>query len=348
MNTRATRVVVLASLLLTFAIASSSCTSSGGDAPKTTGSAATSPGPKSASAPTADPATLPAPTVAGVIAFTRLVADGDYDVCTVSTDGTGLKTLASGEGCQMYPNWSPDASKIVFAQSAPGDVDPQVVWVMNADGSGKKQLTKGPNRNLHPTWSPDGKQIAYTGWTNMTDSGERAAVFVMNADGSDAHAVTSEQGRGVDYLPQWTKDNRIYFLRIEPGARAAQFRVNPDGSGLEEVAKVGTAGNDLFCYVLSPDGRQIAAQNIAGNTDRLVLVPLGSESPQVTLLNPVSSYMPGSITPDVSWAAGGQSLAVAALYDKGFTRIYVVNADGSGLSVIPGIEDARDPAWRPR
>jgi len=27
--------------------------------------------------------------------------------------------------------------------------------------------------------------------------------------------------------------------------------------------------------------------------------------------------------------------------------LYVLGADGSGLSSVPGIDDAMDPAWRP-
>jgi len=29
------------------------------------------------------------------------------------------------------------------------------------------------------------------------------------------------------------------------------------------------------------------------------------------------------------------------------SRLFVINADGSGLSAVPGIKFAWDPAWRP-
>jgi len=143
---------------------------------------------------------LPTPTVAGTIAFTTLAGYMDNDICVVNTDGTGLKTLAGGEGCQQYPRWSPDGKKIVYYESAPGDQDPQHVWVMNADGSGKVQLTDIEYRNMFPSWSPDGKRIVFTHLVFYTGGVERDAIYVMNADGTGLSAVP-----GVDSAkdPAW-------------------------------------------------------------------------------------------------------------------------------------------------
>ncbi|MFH0916929.1 MAG: hypothetical protein V1912_10870 [bacterium] len=304
--------------------------------------------------------TLPTPTVAGTIAFTKLVAEGDYDICTVNTDGTGLTTIAGGEGCQMSPKWSPDGSQMVFAESAPGDVDPIDVWVMNADGSGKTQLTNGPIRNWHPTWSPDGTQIAYTSWlwahNPQTGEGERAVIMVMNADGSDAHMVTSDEGEAVDYYPRWAKDGKIYFCRVDgTGQPTAEYRVNPDGSGLELVMTTGDSHRELLNYELSPDGEKAAYQEL-DNAYRFVDAPAGGGGTAVPLLDPVADYL-GTASADAAWSPDGKALAVAGLADSGsgsgdfgradFTLLFVVNADGSGLSLVPDIEAVRDPDWRP-
>jgi len=34
-------------------------------------------------------------------------------------------------------------------------------------------------------------------------------------------------------------------------------------------------------------------------------------------------------------------------YGQYGSRLYVVNADGSGLAAVPGIEHAIGPSWRP-
>jgi Tol biopolymer transport system component len=289
---------------------------------------------------------IPAPTVAGAIAFTSLVGEGDYDVCVVTTDGSGLKTLAGGPGCQMYPRWSPNGRKIVYFESQPGDQDPQNVWVMNADGSGKTQLTRTSQRSCLPTWSPDGKQIAYSRMVHAFPR-ERIAIYVINADGSGERGVTSKSGQLADYWPMWATDGRICFWRFDTvkNKTGYVYRVNPDGSGLTRMMALGRQMAYLG-FRVSPDGKRIAFHD--ENTDRLVIVGARGGGAQVRLLDPVADYTEDP-TVDVSWSPDGKALAIAGLYDSSewVTRLFIVNADGTGLSAVPGIEVARDPAWRP-
>lgn len=295
---------------------------------------------------------LPTPTVAGTIAFTTLAGYNDDDICVVNTDGTGLRVLAGGEGCQSYPRWSPDGSKIVYIESKAGYQDPQHVWVMNADGSGKEQLTEIEYRNLFPSWSPDGKRIVFTHLVSYTGVVERDAIYVMNADGSGLRNVTSKKGPGVslvDYWPTWEKDGTISFYRNTGIGVLSKFSVNPDGSGLTRLVKKAgvTEYEDEGKWLkyelgLSPDAKWVARHDVG--TDRLVIVPVRGGDP-VTLLDPVSAY--AEISVDAAWAPDGKALAIASQSESGFSRIYIVNADGTGLSAVPGVDSAKEPAWRP-
>jgi Tol biopolymer transport system component len=297
---------------------------------------------------------LPTPTVAGTIAFTTLAGYKDNDICVVNTDGTGLKTLAGGESSQAYPRWSPDGKHIVYDESAPGDRDPCQVWVMNADGSGKTRLTKGSlgYRNFMPSWSPDGKRIVFTSLVFYTDGVERDAIYVMNADGSGLRNVTSKKGPGVtsaDYWPTWKKDGTITFYRNTRSGGLSKFSVNPGGSGLTRLVKeAGTStyrGMDWWLkyeYGLSPDGKWVARHDV--KADRLVVVPVGGGNP-VTLLEPVAAYAQDSV--EVAWSPDGKALAIAGQSETSFERLFIVNADGTGLSAVPGVDSAKDPVWRP-
>jgi Tol biopolymer transport system component len=300
--------------------------------------------PSAAASASATP--IPAPTVAGTIAFTSLVADGDYDVCVVNTDGSGLKTLAGGPGCQMYPRWSPNGRKIVYFESQPGDQDPQNLWVMNADGSGKTQLTGTSQRSYLPTWSPDGEQIAYSRMVHAFPR-ERIAIYAINADGSGERGVTSKSGQLADYWPMWATDGKIYFWRFDTvkNKTGYVYCVNPDGSGLTRMMALGRQMAYLG-YGLSPDGKRIAFHD--EDTNHLVIVRTRGGGARVTLLDPISDHTEDG-TVGAAWSSSGEALAVAGLYDASDwqTRLYVVNADGTGLSAVPGIEVARDPAWRP-
>jgi len=49
-----------------------------------------------------------------------------------------------------------------------------------------------------------------------------------------------------------------------------------------------------------------------------------------------------------AWSPDGKALVLANNLEHWLgTRLFIVNADGSGRSAVPGIENAIDPAWRP-
>ncbi len=216
---------------------------------------------------------------------------------------------------------------------------------MNADGSDKRELYDGPLIDAWGTWSPDGTQIAWTGFTRMGEH-DRTAIFVMNADGSNPHSITSEVGDGLDYWPTWATDGKIYFVRFaEPGVLSRAFRVNPDGSGLEELRTMGDKQIDELAYMVSPDGSKAAFQDKATSLNRLIAAPVSGDGNPITLMEPVSGYLQ-RLAANGSWSPDGKALAVAGI--EVFTRIFIVNADGTGLSVVPGIEAAMNPSWQPQ
>ena len=51
----------------------------------------------------------------------------------------------------------------------------------------------------------------------------------------------------------------------------------------------------------------------------------------------------------MTWSPNGKALALASNDGGGISgsRLYVVNADGSGLVAVPGVDSAKEPAWRP-
>ncbi len=214
---------------------------------------------------------------------------------------------------------------------------------MNADGSGKRQLTKGRQTGVYPAWSPDGRRIAFTD-TSAAGWGD---VAVMRADGSRLTRLTDPPWEIIDTYPTWTPDGSIVFVRATTfGSNFRLMTVDPQSGHVTRVAGAApTAGGDI---ALSPDGELIAVSK--GETDRLEAVAFPRRGSPVVLLDHLSRHITPNPFAAPSWSPDGGAVAVASGDLTGYygSRLFVINADGSGLSAVPGVEGAQDPAWRPR
>ncbi len=97
------------------------------------------------------------------------VVSGDSSrIYVMKTDGTSLQLLGAG----MYPDLSPDGSKIVYAKRNEG------IWIMNRDGSGDHQIV-GDTTASYPAWSPDDTLIAYGEWWThiVTLNGDSVKIY---------------------------------------------------------------------------------------------------------------------------------------------------------------------------
>jgi len=193
-----------------------------------------------------------------------LTFGGEGAIVVQNVDGTGARVVAP-LGTSGAPAWSPDGRQIAFLQR-------DALWLMDADGSNPHSLSLGlpvntriawspdgkklavgtgsPSRIAivdlaslaysyigpasaqqdHPAWSPDGRQLVYA-------MGGANALFVANADGSEARQITTcihpECSR--DLEPAWSPDGAyIAFVRYAPGSKqgaAQQVYVVPAAGG---------------------------------------------------------------------------------------------------------------------
>ena len=293
------------------------------------------------------------------IAFVRSTQSQYLDVASsvvvMNTDGSGLRTIYSG-GVLGHPRWSPDGLKLVFSgQSAVlppltacwyYDATCQLkIFVANADGSGGvAHLTDGLAWNSSdPEWSPDGSRIAFTYRFDEVD--DAYSIEVMNADGSGMNRVA--------YPPNWETD--LYMAPTwSPDGKALVFQFLSfagNGSTTSQILITDLAGSPRVLVPTFPIAFQWSASGGSGpqwsrdgsrvlfrNNTGLAIAPLdGSAIVQLT-----SDATDGM----ASWTPQGRILFTRLI--GGVSRIHVMNADGSGVTMVPQPQGNNYwPSWSP-
>jgi hypothetical protein len=157
-------------------------------------------------------------------------------------------------------SWSPDGSSIIYSALLPGQHGYQI-FKAGADGTDRIQLTKTiDSGNASPIFSPDGTKIAYIngneatlpGTDGATVTGMADRIWVMDADGSGAVAITPGPR---DAYPAWLDPRTVVFARSF-GIRGTQiFGVVVGG---RETA-LSPPGKFLIEPKPLPDGRSYGA-----------------------------------------------------------------------------------------
>ena len=128
------------------------------------------------------------------------------------------------------PDWSPDGSTIVFERVfQPGVNDNTVrdqIMRVNANGTGLTTIgscSGNCRANDDPSYSPDGREIVISRLTQESPSATPSlGIWIMNADGSDLHQITQQQGPATaeDHEPGWSPDGAtLVFTRLNDTAR---------------------------------------------------------------------------------------------------------------------------------
>jgi len=210
---------------------------------------------------------------------------------------------------------SPDGSKILYL----ADDGAWDLWVVNTDGTGQLRLTQNSEGGRYPSWSPDGSRIAFG--KRSTDPGcaalqSECGIDMVNVDGTGRNALTDAGGR-----PVWSPDgSTILFLVGDPDSNQRHiWRVNADGTGLEQVTNSGFYSHVAY----SPDGSRI----------------LHTYSPEVGMpgfIGVMNVDGSGQVSlgegGEPTWSPDGSKIAFKADAEGGTcgTRLYVMNSDGTG------------------
>jgi Tol biopolymer transport system component len=271
------------------------------------------------------------PLASGQIVFQSrpISSSGDaFRLYRMNTDGTGRTPLGTAENSNLDPSVSPDGRRIYYSTL-------EGIFVANADGAIPVRLTS--TGASFPAVSPDGSLIAFS------YVGEVLELRIMHPDGGGRRHMPlslfpSQSSWSPDgsrlvfsgfYETLWPSGEESFLGRI--------FTINADGTGLQQLTTGGWDQSPSW----SPDGSRIAFVRSGPSgefhDDIFTMRPDGSDLVRLTVEE--QRYFNS-----VAWSPDGTQLMVTSwVPDRPYSKILLMNADGSGatdLSTDPGAEDA--------
>jgi Tol biopolymer transport system component len=162
-------------------------------------------------------------------------AQPNIDIEIVELATLTVHVLTHDDGTYIQASWSPDGNSIAFACETGGRS--LQICTMATDGTTVRRLTGGSGSHQWPAWSPDSKRLAYFDET-QTDGKIASTICIVNADGSDDHAITPHAGVARDETPSWSPDGRsIVFQTDRMGSGFRIAVVDAAGNGVRMVTK---------------------------------------------------------------------------------------------------------------
>ena len=269
----------------------------------------------------------------GRIAFTSN-RDGVQAIYIMNADGSAPRKLTNGSGA----SWSPDGKRLVFSFGLDrfhGDFSD--ICVIDVDGKNRVNLTKGRHKgNKTPAWSPDGEKIAF-----MSNRSGQTNIYVMDTDGKNTLNLT--QDLNFASSPNWSPDGKKIvfasdgdiFVMDSKGANRINLTQNPRAKNLTPN--------------WSPDGKKIAYS--ASPKPGLWFAPFN-----IYVMKADGTH-PRMLTEDRRWAyeywpcwsPDGSRIVFGRQEPDGTYDIYVINADGGGITNLtrtPRVGD-HSASWIP-
>ncbi|HSK87781.1 MAG TPA: zf-HC2 domain-containing protein, partial [Anaerolineales bacterium] len=172
---------------------------------------------------------------------------GSPQIYLMDADGSNVIQLTNGEGNSGFDtnnssSWSPDGTKLIFANKTPGEQGWKL-YILDIHEKTSTALTKEPGAYLRPYWSPDGEHIAFVYYESEATSQARH-LFVVDKSGNDLTELTESLRIDETYTflwlnYYWSQDGTsIFFTTERTGSRETTvYEAGLDGS-LSIIASV--------------------------------------------------------------------------------------------------------------
>ena len=219
------------------------------------------------------------------LAFCTRAGNGFGQVEIINADGSGRMQLTQLQGGACPTDWSADGDTILATAYGKGT---KIIFTMSQKGQNIIQLTHGYGAH----WSSDGSQIVFC--RAAETRGSHGSIWIADSDGKNAKQVIEDDSPVLEV--SWFPDGKsvAFASSRNPKLEAAIFRVNSDGSGLQEIAS--DKHLPLFFPLVSPSGSELVVVGITNGINspdnRVLLIDLRT--------NRTSTFAHG-LHPSVLW-----------------------------------------------
>jgi Tol biopolymer transport system component len=152
-------------------------------------------------------------------------------LATATTAVLTTAFLAATPGVPASAVVAGPAGQIAFQSERDGDFE---IWAVNPDGSAPTKLTDNTVLDADPMWSPDGTRLAFVRAGSCANPCR--AIWVMNADGTGASALTPFTSGVQDSGPTWSPNgDTIAFASTRSGGVKHIFSVPASGGAVTQL-----------------------------------------------------------------------------------------------------------------
>jgi Tol biopolymer transport system component len=303
---------------------------------------------------------------------TNTLGNQGYELVEMNLDGTNRRQITDNQEEEFLPHFSPDGTRLLYTRYTSGnygvDGSQRRVTVYDFATTTTRDLTN-TGADAYPVWSPDGSMIAF-----LSSRNNNTALWVMNADGSNAHEVAHPLGSNYDVVwgdIAWSAQNWIMFVVGQnngPGSNINKARIDkirPDGT---QRTMVTDGGSDQSLPGLEPSGDADPCFSPDGSiiyTSRgFPYSPLGSPGQTVRKLYAVASdaFYPGKPERNLSLPTArdgiegvpkcspdGKNILLFRASPGEFTGITLTDNAGTYREwIVSGFGADWNPVWKPK
>lgn len=194
--------------------------------------------------------------------------DGNPEIYSVNSNGTGAKRLTNNAATDEQPSRSADGRTIVFSSRRDGNSE---IYKMNADGSGLLRLTEdtpGDDAPIdtNPVISPNGSKIVWQSTRAIAPGGPvLRRLFIMDATGENQRPVVFADADQGSLSGAWNPDNTRLIGLVDnltnSGARDLAVISPGNGTTTRATANVLRAATSLTHPRYSSAGARIVASD---------------------------------------------------------------------------------------